>query len=137
MLGTNLSEKSVGWPKSGEIDIMELVGKQPEVIHGTIHYFANGDHRSQGAQLKVDHPETKFHVYAAEWTPEYIDIYVDGQKYNHFEISKAENDDQNPFHKPQYLILNLALGGTWGGAIDDSIFPQRMVVDYVRVYQKK
>jgi len=136
MLGSDGKEPSFGWPKCGEIDIMELVGKQPGVIHGTIHYFANGKHQSQGAETKIDHPEADFHVYAAEWTPDHIDIFVDGKKYNSFKVNKAENDDQNPFHKPQYLILNLALGGSWGGPIDDAIFPQRMVVDYVRVYQR-
>jgi len=137
MLGSDMHEHGVGWPKCGEIDIMELVGKQPGIVHGTIHYFANGKHQSQGAQTTLSHPESDFHVYAAEWTPERIEISVDGKKYNSFDVSKAENDGQNPFHKPQYLILNLALGGSWGGPIDDSIFPQRMVVDYVRVYQKE
>lgn len=136
MLGINVKDKSVGWPRCGEIDIMELVGKEPGVIHGTIHYFANGKHDSQKAQLPVDHPEADFHVYAAEWTPDHLDIFVDDKKYNTFVVSKAADDGQNPFHKPQFLILNLALGGSWGGPIDDSIFPQRMVVDYVRIYQK-
>jgi len=135
-LGVNEKDKAVGWPKCGEIDIMELVGKEPGIIHGTIHYFVDGKHASQGKPLPVAHPEADFHVYAAEWTPERIDLFVDDQKYLSFDVRKADNDGQNPFHKPHYLILNLALGGDWGGPIDDSIFPQRMVVDYVRVYQK-
>jgi beta-glucanase (GH16 family) len=133
-LGSDIHQ--VGWPRCGEIDIMELVGKEPERVHGTIHYFANGKHASQGAQMPVENTDTDFHIYAAEWTPDRIDIFVDGHKYNSFAVSKAENDGQNPFHKPHYLILNLALGGSWGGPIDDSIFPQRMTVDYVRIYQK-
>lgn len=136
MLGSNLHEKSVGWPKCGEIDIMELVGKQPGVIYGTMHYFANGKSTSQGGNVNIAHPESDFHVYSAEWTPDHIDIFCDDQKYFSFDVSKADNAGQNPFHKPQFLILNLALGGNWGGPIDDSIFPQRMTVDYVRVYQK-
>ncbi len=135
-LGTNEKNPQVGWPKCGEIDIMELVGKEPGIIHGTIHYFVDGKHASQGAQLPIDHPESGFHVYAAEWTPDRIDLFVDDQKYFSFDVSKADNDGQNPFHKPHFLILNLALGGDWGGSIDDSIFPQRMTIDYVRVYQK-
>jgi beta-glucanase (GH16 family) len=135
-LGTSEGDPKVRWPKCGEIDIMELVGWQPGVIHGTIHYFVKGKHASEGSQLAVDHPESTFHVYAAEWTPERIDLYVDAQKYVSFDVNKAENDSQNPFRQPHFLLLNVALGGGWGGKIDDSIFPQRMVVDYVRVYQK-
>jgi beta-glucanase (GH16 family) len=135
MLGTSERDPSVGWPKCGEIDIMELVGKDPNIIHGTLHWFA-GKHDSQGKPTTLDHPEAGFHIYAADWTPDFIDISVDGLVYNHFAVKQADYEGQNPFHKPQFLILNLALGGNWGGPIDDSIFPQRMVVDYVRVYQK-
>jgi beta-glucanase (GH16 family) len=133
-LGSNIHQ--IGWPRCGEIDIMELVGKEPGIIHGTLHYFVNGKHASIGHQLPVDHPEAGFHVYAAEWTPDRIDLFVDDQKYVSFNTSLADDNGQNPFRKPHYLILNLALGGNWGGPIDDSIFPQRMTVDYVRVYQK-
>ena len=135
-LGINEKDKAVGWPRCGEIDIMELVGKEPGIIHGTIHYFVNGKHDSKGGKLPVNHPGAGFHVYAAEWTPDRIDLFVDDQKYFSFDTSLADNAGQNPFRKPHYLILNLALGGAWGGPIDDSIFPQRMTVDYVRVYQK-
>jgi beta-glucanase (GH16 family) len=135
-LGTNEKQKEVGWPRCGEIDIMELVGKLPGVIHGTIHYFAAGKHAARGGQVSISHPEAGFHLYSAEWTPDRIDLYVDHQKYFSFNTRQANNAGQNPFHHPQYLILNLALGGAWGGPIDDSIFPQRLVVDSVRVYQK-
>lgn len=135
-LGTNEGDPKVRWPKCGEIDIMELVGWEPGVIHGTLHYFVKGKHASEGSQLAVDHPESVFHVYAAEWTPERIDLFVDAQKYVSFDVNKAENDGQNPFRQPHFLLLNVALGGGWGGKIDDSIFPQRMVIDYVRIYQK-
>lgn len=133
-LGTDISQ--VGWPRCGEIDIMELVGKEPGIIHGTLHYFINGKHNQSGSQLPVGKPDASFHVYATEWTPTCIDIFVDDRKYFSFDVSKADNHGDNPFHKPHYLILNLALGGTWGGPIDDSIFPQRMTIDYVRIYQK-
>jgi len=133
-LGSNIHQ--VGWPRCGEIDIMELVGKEPGIIHGTLHYFIDGKHASKGGQLPVDETGADFHVYAAEWTPDRIDLFVDGTKYFSLDVNQATNDGENPFRKPHYLILNLALGGTWGGPIDDSIFPQRMVVDYVRVYQK-
>jgi beta-glucanase (GH16 family) len=135
-LGTNARDPSVGWPRCGENDIMELVGKEPGIIHGTVHYFVDGKHASKGAQTPLAHPEADFHVYATEWTPDRIDIMVDGATYFSFDTRKADNDHQNPFRKPHYLILNLALGGDWGGPIDDTIFPQRMTIDYVRVYQK-
>jgi beta-glucanase (GH16 family) len=131
-----VDEQQVGWPRCGEIDIMELVGKQPGIIHGTIHYFGDGKHESSGKQLAVAKTDTAFHVYAAEWTPERIDLFVDDKKYLSFDVKRADNQGFNPFHQPHYLILNLALGGSWGGPIDDSIFPQRMVIDYVRVYQE-
>jgi len=136
MLGSDENQPGIGWPKCGEIDIMELVGKQPGVIHGSIHYFRGGKKVTETKELHVAHPEADFHVYAAEWTPDRIDIFVDGTKYNTFAVSKADNDGQNPFRKPQFLLLDLALGGGLGGEIEDSILPQRMVVDYVRIYQK-
>jgi len=106
-LGSDI--KQVGWPRCGEIDIMELVGKQPGIIHGTLHYFVNGKHASKGGQLPIAQPDASFHVYAAEWTPDRIDLFVDDKKYVSFDTSLADNDGQNPFHKPHFLILNLAL----------------------------
>jgi beta-glucanase (GH16 family) len=135
-LGTNEADPHVGWPKCGEIDIMELVGRIPGIVRGTIHYFVKGARASQGGPLTVAHPESAFHVYAAEWTPTRIDLFVDAKKFFSFEVKEADNDSQNPFRKPHFLLLNVALGGESGGPIDNSIFPQRMVVDYVRVYQE-
>ena len=135
-LGTNEGKPGSEWPHCGEIDIMEFVGKEPGIIHGTVHYFANGKHAMLQTQMPVHKTDTDFHVYAAEWTPTRINFFIDNQKYFSFHVSKADNDGQNPFRKPHFLILNLALGGDWAGPIDDTIFPQRMVVDYVRVYQK-
>jgi beta-glucanase (GH16 family) len=133
-LGTDIHE--VGWPRCGEIDIMEFVGKEPGTIYGTLHYFVDHKHASKQGRLAVEKTNTAFHVYAAEWTPDRIDLFVDGQKYSSLDVNTATNQGQNPFRKPQYLILNLALGGSWGGPIDDSIFPQCMTIAYVRVYQK-
>jgi beta-glucanase (GH16 family) len=133
-LGTDVPQ--VGWPRCGEIDIMELVGKEPGLIHGTVNYFADGDHRSKTNQIEIKNSDTAFHVYATEWTPDGISLFVDDKKYFTFAVERATVDGQNPYRKPHYLILNLALGGSWGGPIDDSIFPQRMTVDYVRVYQR-
>jgi beta-glucanase (GH16 family) len=133
-LGSDIHQ--VGWPRCGEIDIMELVGKEPGIIHGTIHYLADGKHQLRHMQIPVAQTDSSFHVYAAEWTPDRIKLFVDDKMYSSFDVKDADQDGANPFHKPHYLILNLALGGSWGGPIDDSIFPQRMTVDYVRVYQK-
>jgi len=134
--GCGIDGKQVGWPKCGEIDIMELVGKEPGVIHGTMHYFANGGHQKQGGTITIPDTNTAFHVYAAEWTPDRIDLFVDDKKYFSFDTSVALDNGQNPFQQPFDIILNIACGGSWGGPIDDSIFPQRMTIDYVRVYQK-
>jgi beta-glucanase (GH16 family) len=135
MLGDDRSH--LGWPGCGEIDIMEFVGHDPTHVHATVHYRKDGKHASSGSALKVDRPWDDFHTYAVEWTPEKMDFYFDNTKYHTFEVANAEDAGQNPFHKPQYLLINLALGGAWGGKIDDSLFPQRYLIQYVRVYQKE
>jgi len=133
MLGTNITQ--VGWPRCGEIDIMEFVGKEPDGIHGTVHYAIAGQHQSDGGTLKTSRPFDAYHVYAVEWTPERIDFYYDTTKYHSVPIAKADQGEGNPFRAPQYLILNFALGGDWGGPVDDAILPQQFLIDYVRVYQ--
>lgn len=138
MLGTNIS--TVGWPRCGEIDIMEFVGKEPEFIHGTAHYFAANEHKSSGDKLRTDRPEMRpfdgFHTYAVQWTADRIDFFFDDQKYHTVKTDMAGAGDDNAFRKPQYVILNLALGGSWGGDMDDSVLPQKFLVDYVRVYER-
>jgi beta-glucanase (GH16 family) len=138
MLGANIDQ--VDWPACGEIDIMENVGYDPTRIHGTVHTAAynHAAGTTKGASVTVANPWEDFHVYAAEWHPDRIDIFVDGQKYFTFP-NEGTGSRAWPFDKPQYLIVNLAVGGTWGGTkgIDDSLFPHRLVVDYVRVYQQK
>lgn len=133
MLGTNVA--GIGWPRCGEIDIMEFVGKQPDKIYGTIHYFASGKHQSNQGSWKTLRPFDDFHVYAIEWTPARIDFYFDQQKYHSVNINAADQNDKNPFREPQFLLLNFALGGDWGGKIDDTALPQKFLIDYVRVYQ--
>ena len=136
MLGTNIRE--VGWPMCGEIDIMEHVGFEPGRIHANIHTRAYNhvQRTSKGNSLLVSRPDDEFHVYEAVWTPNQIDVLVDGQRY--FTFAKETGGDAVwPFDKPQYLILNLAIGGNWGGqqGIDESAFPTRFLIDYVRVYR--
>lgn len=135
MLGANYGQ--VGWPRCGEIDIMEFVGHTPDLVHATVHYLKDGKHLSSGNRLKAGSPFDAFHTYAMEWSPERMDFYYDKEKYHTFSISQAEDNDSNPFLKPQFLMINLALGGNWGGQIDDSIFPQKFLVDYVRVYERQ
>lgn len=138
MLGMN--RKEVGWPKCGEIDIMENVGYDPDVIHANIHTAAYNHVKktNKGNRFTVVKPFNSFHVYAVEWTPERMDFFVDDAKYFSFANEKT-GVDAWPFDQPFYLILNVAIGGGWGGSkgLDESIFPQRMEVDYVRVYEQR
>lgn len=138
MLSDN--RKDIGWPESGEIDIMEHVGYDNDTIHGTIHTKAYNHLKGtqKGKTIYIDNPNEDFHVFALEWTPEKLDFILDGVVYNHIE-NEYKTTAEWPFDKKYYLILNVAVGGMWGGlhGIDDSIFPQKMTVDYVRVYQKE
>lgn len=129
-----------GWPKSGEIDIMEHVGYRPDSIKGTVHTRAfNHMKRTQkGQYYKLPDCESNFHVYGINWTQEKIEFFVDDEVYFTFENS-GKGWEEYPYDKRFHLILNVAVGGNLGGkkGVDDGIFPQRMEVDYVRVFQKK
>lgn len=137
MLGVD--GEQVGWPRCGEIDIMEYVGFEPDDIHANIHTGKYNHVRGtgKGSRLGLEAPFDGFHIYALEWHSDRLDFFVDDKKY--FTYAKEENAgaDVWPFDQPHYLILNLAIGGDWGGqrGIDDAIFPQRFEIDYVRVYQ--
>jgi beta-glucanase (GH16 family) len=134
-INRNVTEK---WPRCGEIDIMEYVTTAPNVLHGTVHWAnANNKHTSFGKNTRLESPD-QFHVYGIEWNENTITWTLDGKKYGTFDLKKADNQpDGNPFHKPFYLILNLAVGGSWGGPVDPSVYPQTYHIDYVRVFQKK
>jgi len=132
-LGTNITQ--VSWPRCGEIDIMEFVGKEPKGIHGTVHYAIDGKHQSDGGKLETNQPYADFHTYAVEWTPERMEFYFDRTKYHTVLVDEANQGAGNPFRAPHYLILNFALGGDWGGPIDDTVLPQQFLIDYVRVYR--
>ncbi len=138
MLGENWKE--VGWPKCGEIDIMEHVGYEKDTIYGTVHTEAYNHTKGteKGGSTFITDPYSEFHTYSVEWTPKKIDFLLDGEVYQQFE-NENKTENEWPFDQPFHLKLNIAVGGTWGGqqGIDDSIFPQRMLVDYVRVYQLK
>lgn len=127
-----------GWPKNGEIDIMEHVGYDPGVVHGTVHTeaFNHVKGTQKGAQKKVETFHEEFHVYAIDWKADKIDFFIDGEKYFTFENTGGDYKEW-PFDQPFHLILNIAVGGNWGGqkGVDEKIWPQRMEVDYVRVYE--
>jgi len=134
------SDNSYGdWPTSGEIDIMEHVGYDPGVIHGTIHTEAYNHIKKTQKEGKVNVPDAQdqFHVYAIEWTKDKMDFIVDDSVYH--SVPRDPKDDYKgwPFDKPFHLIMNVAVGGNWGGkeGVDETGWPQRMEVDYVRIYQ--
>ncbi len=126
------------WPKSGEIDIMEFVGYHPDSVFGTVHTEAyNGMIGTQKVKgITVNSLSTAFHTYAIEWNEKSISFFVDKQRINYFE-NDGKGSATWPYDQRFHLILNIAVGGAWGGkyGIDDSIFPQRLLIDYVRVYQ--
>ena len=131
------------WPDNGEIDIMEHVGYDPGVVHATVHTEAyNHIQNTQvGASMEVPDATTDFNVYAVEWTPDAIRAFINGESYFRFanerETSAQATYREWPFDQPFHLLMNIAVGGTWGGAqgVDPDVFPQTMAIDYVRVYQ--
>jgi beta-glucanase (GH16 family) len=128
------------WPKSGEIDIMEHVGYDPGKIHQTIHTEAyNHAIKTQRSSVQIipDVQDT-FHIYSIEWSDEKIVFFIDNKP--HFIFDNEHKDHKTwPFDQPFYLLLNIAVGGKWGGSmgVDERIWPQQMQVDYVRVFQRK
>lgn len=137
MLGQNID--SVGWPLCGEIDIMEYVGYQPDTVYATIHSEAY-NHMKNTQKMKstfIANPYD-FNIYAIEWTEEKIDFFYNNILYNTI-INEHKSVNEWPFSTPFYLLLNVAVGGNWGGkhGVDDTIFPAKMEVDYVRLYEKK
>jgi beta-glucanase (GH16 family) len=139
MLGDDIP--SVGWPKSGEIDIMENIGKEPATIHGSLHGPSTTARTSDltsiftlpaGRNFADD-----FHLYAVEWSPATVRFYVDANLYATFRSSDWPAGGKWVFDHPFFIILNLAVGGDWPGSPDTSTkFPQSMLVDFVRVYTK-
>ena len=127
-----------GWPHSGEIDILENVGYWPDSALSTVHTGSyngvNGKQKTQGVNRKD--LSTAFHVYSIEWTADSIVFFIDNLQFHQFK-NEHTNSEAWPFDKTFHLLLNIAVGGNWGGkfGVDDTIFPQKMEIDYVRVYQ--
>jgi beta-glucanase (GH16 family) len=139
LLGNDIP--AVGWPQCGEIDVMENIGREPGIIHGSLHGPSSTARTSDltsnfslpaGQSLADD-----FHVYAIEWEPGAVRFYVDSNNYATFTKSEWPSSGKWVFGHPFFIILNVAVGGTWPGSPDSTTqFPQQMLVDYVRVYTK-
>ncbi|WP_338647976.1 family 16 glycosylhydrolase [Flavobacterium sp. KS-LB2] len=128
MLGENYATNT--WPACGEIDIMEYKGSQPTTIYGTLHYPGNSGGNANGSSTTIANAASEFHVYKTIWSPASVKIYVDDVLYH-----TVANTSSLPFNKDFFLILNVAMGGTFGGAIDPAFSQSSMEIDYVRVYQ--
>lgn len=128
MLGNNIS--TVGWPACGEIDIMEHKGSQLNRIYGTVHYPGFSGGNAVGGTVNISNVTTEFHIYTVEWNSTGIKFLVDGNVFFSF-----ANTSLLPFNQNFFLILNVAMGGTFGGTIDPAFNNANMEIDYVRVYQ--
>ena len=133
MLGSNSS--SVGWPQCGEIDILEYVGKEPHMVYTSLHTNDSHGNTINSKKTKIPTIEEGFHIYAIDWSKDKIEFFVDNNSVYTFQ-PEVKNENTWPYNQPFYFIINMAIGGNFGGpAIDDAIFPQQFIIDYVKVYQ--
>ena len=132
MLGVDI--KQVGWPMCGEIDILEYIGKEPGMVYTTLHYKDRHGDKANGKKTPMPAIEEGWHTYGVNWTKDKIEFFVDGKSvFSHSEKNKTQ--ENWPFDQPFYILVNMAIGGNFGGPeVDDSIFPQEYVIDYIRVY---
>ncbi len=128
MLGSNIT--TVGWPACGEIDIMEYLTRDPENMYATFHYPEKHGGNADGNKLKIENPTSQFHLFTLEWSAEILKISVDGKL-----IHSLVNKQSLPFNNKFFIILNMALGGNFGGTLDPAFEKATLEVDYVRVYQ--
>ena len=128
MLGSNIN--TVGWPDCGEIDIMEHLGRTENTIYGTLHYPGHFGGSADGHTTVISGAATTFHIYSMEWSANAVKIYVDGFLYH-----TTINGGSLPFNKDFFFILNVAMGGNFGGAADPAFTNGTMEVDYIRVYK--
>ena len=133
-------EKFGIWPKSGEIDIMELIGNHPDEIHGTVHYGPEWpQNKFKGYKYKLDSGDFSedFHIFSVEWRANCIRWLVDGEPYGSPISHTTLKPELFPFNEKFHLLLNVAVGGNWPGNPDDTtVFPQTMEIDYIRVYEE-
>ncbi|MCW4468528.1 glycoside hydrolase family 16 protein [Flavobacterium sp. MFBS3-15] len=130
MLGANYDQPGQGWPACGEIDMMEHVGNQQDVIHGTLHYPGNSAGNANTSSTNVPGVSTDFHIYSITWSPSFIRFFVDGNEFKTF-----PNSASVPFNHDFFIIFNIAMGGNMGGAISPTFTQSAMEVDYIEVYQ--
>lgn len=128
MLGDNIG--TVGWPACGETDIVEHLGRELNKIYGTLHYPGRSGGNADGATIMIPDATTAFHTYAVEWSATSIKIYVDAQLFH-----TVANSAALPFNQNFFILLNMAMGGNFGGPIDPAFTNATFEVDYVRVYQ--
>lgn len=130
MLGANYDQTGSTWPACGEIDIMEHKGNQPNVIYGTLHYPGVSPGGGNSGNTTITNATSDFHIYSAIWSPTSVQIFVDGTLFH-----SVANTNSLPFNHDFFLILNVAMGGDFGGTIDPTFTQSNMEIDYVRVYQ--
>ncbi|MFH4966192.1 glycoside hydrolase family 16 protein [Gaetbulibacter sp. M235] len=138
MLGSNHEETR--WPLCGEIDIMEYVGYEPNIAHTNIHTKSDYGYTNNKTAVNLKTAEEEFHTYGIIWTENAIQFYIDSPENIKNTYAPSPKTQENwPFNQPFYLIMNFAVGGDWGGknGVDETIWPQTMEVDYIRVYQRK
>lgn len=133
MLGSNIQQ--VGWPMAGEIDILEYVGREPDMAYTTLHFQERHGGNALGKKTEMPDIEEGYHTYAVNWTVDKIEFIVDDKVF--FSYAPENKTVENwPFNQPFYILVNVAVGGNFGGPdVDDSIFPQEYLVDYIRVYE--
>lgn len=132
MLGSNIGE--VGWPMAGEIDILEYVGKEPHMAFTSLHTQDSHGNTINTKKTEIKDIEQGFHTYAIDWTEDFIEFFVDGNSVYKF-VPKNKTQEVWPYNQPFYFLVNVAVGGNFGGPeVDDSIFPQEFVIDYIKVY---
>ena len=134
MLGNNIG--TIGWPKCGEIDIMEIVGHEPSTLHGTVHWDNGGNYANYGKSTMLSSGTfaDEYHVFSIAWDEQYIKWLLDDVQFNVIDITPAGLSE---FQSDFFLIFNVAVGGNWPGNPDGTtVFPQQMRVDYIRVFQQ-
>ena len=140
MLGNDIDAVGVGWPRCGEIDIMENIGREPAIVHGTIHGPGYSGDKGIGSSYSLQNNQRfsdAFHTFAVEWEPNVVRFYCDGILYKTLTPADLPNGTTWVYNHPFFILMNVAVGGGWPGNPDTTtVFPQTMLVDYVRVYQR-
>ncbi|MCP9199051.1 glycoside hydrolase family 16 protein [Gramella sp. GC03-9] len=133
MLGADVEK--VSWPASGEIDILEYVGREPGMVFTSLHTPASHGETMNTKKTRIEGIEDGYHTYRAVWTEDFIEFFVDGKQV--YKFTPQEYDEEHyPFRKDFYLLVNMAIGGNFGGPeVDDSIFPVKYYIDYIKVTQ--